>query len=51
MPLITSVSLVYAATRHEEMGPILIHALRFAIWIVVFMAIVLAVIQFMSWLQ
>ena len=50
VPLITSVSLVYAATRHEEMGPILIHAARFAIWILVFMAIVLAVIQLMSWL-
>jgi hypothetical protein len=50
VPLITSVSLVYAATRHEEMGPILVHALRFAIWIVVFMGIVLAIIQFMSWL-
>jgi hypothetical protein len=33
------------------MGPILIHAARFAIWVVVFMAIVLAVIQFLSWLQ
>ena len=51
VPLITSVSLVYAATRHEEMSHILIHALRFAIWILVFMLIVLAVIQFMSWLQ
>ncbi len=51
VPLVTSVSLVYAATRHEEMGQILIHALRFAIWIVVFMAIVLAVIQLMSWMQ
>jgi len=50
VPLVTSVSLVYAATRHEEMGPILIHAVRFALWIVVFMAIVLAVIQLMSWL-
>ena len=50
VPLITSVSLVYAATRHEEMGPILIHALRFAIWVVVFMGIVLVIIQFMSWL-
>jgi hypothetical protein len=50
VPLITSVSLVYAATRHEEMGPILIHAARFAIWILVFMAIVLAVIQLMSWM-
>lgn len=49
VPLVTSVSLVYAATRHEEMGPILAHAVRFAIWIVVFMAVVLAVIQFMTW--
>ncbi len=51
MPLITSVSLVCAATRHEAMDAILIHALRFAIWIVVFMAIVLGVIQFLTWLQ
>jgi hypothetical protein len=51
VPLITSVSLVCAATRHEEMGPILIHAFRFGVWIVVFMAIVLAVIQFLSWIQ
>jgi hypothetical protein len=51
VPLITSVSLVCAATRHEAMGPILIHALRFAIWVLVFMVIVLAVIQFLSWMQ
>jgi hypothetical protein len=51
VPLVTSVSLVCAATRHEDMHAILIHALRFAIWIVVFMAIVLGVIQLLSWLQ
>lgn len=51
VPLVTSVSLVCAATRHEEMGPILAHAFRFALWIVVFMGIVLGVIQFLSWLQ
>jgi hypothetical protein len=50
IPLITSVSLVYAATRHEEMGPILIHAVRFAVWIAVFMTVVVAVIQFMTWM-
>jgi len=50
VPLVTSVSLVYAATRHEQMGPILTHAFRFALWIVVFMAIVLVVIQGLSWL-
>jgi hypothetical protein len=51
VPLVTSVSLVYAATRHEQMGPILWHAFRFAVWIAVFMAIVLAVIQGLSWLD
>jgi hypothetical protein len=51
VPLITSVSLVCAATRHEAMDAILIHAFRFAVWIVVFMVIVLCVIQFLSWLQ
>jgi hypothetical protein len=51
VPLITSVSLVCAATRHEEMSEILVHALRFAIWIIVFMGIVLCVIQLLSWLQ
>ena len=50
VPLITSVSLVYAATRHELMGPILMHAVRFGLWIAAFMAIVLAVIQGLSWL-
>jgi hypothetical protein len=50
-PLIATVSLVCAATRHEEMGPIIIHAVRFAVWVVVFMAIVLVVIQGLSWLQ
>jgi hypothetical protein len=51
VPLVTSVSLVCAATRHEEMGPIVIHAARFAVWVIVFMIIVLAVIQLLSWLQ
>jgi hypothetical protein len=51
VPLIVSVSLVCAATRHEDMHEILVHALRFGIWIVVFMAIVLGVIQFLTWLQ
>jgi hypothetical protein len=50
IPLVISVSLVYAATRHEEMGPILVHAVRFAIWIVVFMGVVLALIQLMTWM-
>ena len=51
VPIIVSVSLVYAATRHEQMVPIVIHATRFAVWIVVFMAIVFAGLQLMSWMQ
>jgi hypothetical protein len=49
-PLIVAVSLVYAATRHELMGPILQHSVRVAVWIVGFMAIVFAVIQALNWL-
>ena len=37
VPLVVSISLVYAATRHEMMKPILEHAVRFSIWIVGFM--------------
>ncbi len=51
VPIIVSVSLVYAATRHEEMGPILVHGSRFAVWIVAFMAIVFVALQALSWLQ
>jgi hypothetical protein len=51
VPLITSVSLVCAATRHEDMQAILIHAARFALWILVFMGVVLVGLQFLGWLQ
>ena len=44
VPLIVSVSLVYAATRHELMAPILHHATRTAAWIVGFMAVVFAIL-------
>jgi hypothetical protein len=37
LPLIASISLVYAGTRHEDMPSILIHALRFGAWIIAFM--------------
>ncbi len=30
LPLIVAISLVYSATRHEQMQPILAHALRWA---------------------
>ncbi|NUQ60919.1 MAG: hypothetical protein HUU20_00415 [Pirellulales bacterium] len=49
VPLIITVSLVYAATRHEFMGEILGHALRIGVWIVGFMAAVFAVLQVIAW--
>ncbi len=49
LPLIIAVSLVYAATRHEAMGPILHHALRIGAWILSFMAIVFVVLLLFSW--
>jgi hypothetical protein len=50
VPLIAAFSLVYGATRHEEMGPILQHAWRAALWIVVFMSVIFAVLFLVSWL-
>jgi hypothetical protein len=49
VPAILAVSLVYAATRQERMRPILIHAGRVALWIVVFMCLVFAVLELISW--
>jgi uncharacterized membrane protein len=50
LPLVIAVSLVYAATRHERRAPILLHAARIGIWIVGFMAVIFAVLFFVSWL-
>jgi hypothetical protein len=39
VPLIVSVSLVCAATRHELMRPIIEHAVRFSVWVLLFMGL------------
>ena len=49
LPLIVAVSLVYSATRHEQMRPILLHALRVGLWIVGFMAAIFVVLWLLSW--
>jgi hypothetical protein len=49
LPLVVAVSLVYGATRHELMGPILNNALRAAVWISGFMAVIFAVLMLISW--
>jgi hypothetical protein len=49
LPLIVVVSLVYAATRHELMAPILRHAARSAMWFVGVMGAVLLLLLYLSW--
>ena len=49
LPLIAAISLVYGATRHELLSPILEHAARFAIWIITFMLAIFAVTVLFSW--
>ena len=49
LPAIVAVSLVYSATRHEPMRPILIHAGRVALWILTFMFLVFVAIETVSW--
>ena len=48
LPLVVSVSLVYAATRHENVGDILRHAFRVAVWIAGFMALVFGLLYAIS---
>lgn len=45
-PLILVISLVYGATRHENLREILVHAVRSAVWVIGFMA----VIFFLIWI-
>lgn len=49
VPLIVTISLVYAATRHELMEAILAHAFRVGVWIVGFMGMVFGVLLLISW--
>jgi len=49
LPLVVVVSLVYAATRHEPMGAILLHALRVGTMVVGFMLILFVFLLLLSW--
>ncbi len=50
LPLVVAISLVYGATRHELMGPILANALHTAGWILGFMAIIFVLLVGVNWL-
>ncbi|MCR9118738.1 MAG: hypothetical protein NXI22_17520 [bacterium] len=48
-PLVVTISLVYGATRHELMEPILYNALRAGVWIIGFMLVIFAIMFVLSW--
>jgi hypothetical protein len=50
IPLVVAFSLVYGATRHEMMVPILQHAARAAVWTTGFMLVIFGVLLFVSWM-
>ena len=49
VPLIVGISLVYGATRDEEMDLILYHAYRSAVMICTFLASMFALLWLISW--
>lgn len=49
IPIIVAISLVYGATRHELLKPILMHAYHTAVWIVGFMFLIMAILFAVSW--
>jgi hypothetical protein len=49
IPIIAAISLVYGATRHELLGPIFYSAYRTAVWIVTFVAVIVAILLVISW--
>jgi len=48
VPLIVSVSLVYAATRHERMRPILRHAVSCSLWMSGFIVVIMLLLWFID---
>jgi hypothetical protein len=49
LPLIVVISLVYAATHHESMRPILAHAARLGFMITGFMLAIMVVLAVVAW--
>jgi hypothetical protein len=49
VPLVVVISLVYSATHHEEMRPILAHSARLALMIVAFMVAIMIVLAIIAW--
>jgi hypothetical protein len=49
IPISVIISLVYGATRHELLRPILLNAYHTAVWIVSFVAVIFAILWVVSW--
>jgi hypothetical protein len=49
IPLVVSISLVYSATHHERLRPILAHAVRLGLMIVGFMVAIMNVLAIIGW--
>lgn len=49
VPLVVVISLVYAATHHEALLPILNHAARLGVMIIGFMLIIMVVLAVIGW--
>lgn len=49
LPLIVSISIVYAGTRHEDLRVIAEHAARVSGWIVGLMGLIWVVLLLISW--
>jgi hypothetical protein len=49
IPLVVTISLVYSATHHERMRPILGHAVRLGLMIVGFMVAIMIVLAMIGW--
>jgi hypothetical protein len=49
LPLVVVISLVYSATRHELMRPIVLQSVRLGMWIAGFMAGIFAVLLVVAW--
>lgn len=50
VPLVVAISLVYGATRHEEMKQIIVQSYRTAAWLLAFLGIIFVIFAVLSWL-
>lgn len=49
VPLVLVISLVYSATHHEAMRPILAHSVRLGLMIIGFMLAIMVVLAIIGW--